>query len=76
MSTKTTSTFGARLRKALDDKRMTQSDLARAINAAIPTVNKWTKLSDAPDGRDACERIAPVLGVRAEWLRTGVGGKR
>lgn len=75
MSTKTTSTFGARVRAALDSKRMTQSDLARAINASVPTVNGWTKLSAPPDS-DACERIASVLGVRAEWLRTGVGGKR
>lgn len=77
MSSKTIATFGKRLRIALSDAGMTQTDLANAIDAAIPTVNKWTKLIDPPDG-NACDRIAavPKLRVRAEWLRTGVGGKR
>lgn len=62
--------FSERLNRAMIEAGYTQGRLAKAVGMAQSSVNKL--LNGASSSRKTVE-IASVLGVRPEWLSTGLG---
>lgn len=61
-----------RIRTARENKEFDQRTLAKKINIATRTLQRWEKGEQSPDG-NALLLIAQRTGVRAEWLLTGAG---
>lgn len=59
--------FAERLRQALKDRGMSQSELARRIGVCTPTVNQYLRKSKFPMMTTAV-KIADALGVSLDWL--------
>jgi transcriptional regulator with XRE-family HTH domain len=66
------SAFFERLRRALDDRAMSQADLARELNVGVATVSEWFTRGRVPNG-DVMLRLPGALRVNGHWLLTGEG---
>ncbi len=68
--------FKDRLQSVLDEKGMTQAELARGTDILRGTVSKWfTPPESKPAGKNLM-KIAKALMVKPEWLITGKGAKK
>lgn len=67
-------TIGDRVRIARKDNGMTQGQLAAAVGIAQPTLSNLEKGKHAETVKIV--EIAKILGVRPEWLSSGVGPMR
>jgi len=61
-----------RIRSARENKELDQQTMARKIDVATRTLQRWEKGEQEPDGTSLL-RIANRTGVRPEWLLTGEG---
>lgn len=68
-------TFFERLREVLDDRHMSQAELARELGVGEATVSEWFTRGRVPQG-DVFLRLPHVLGVNGHWLLTGEGPRR
>ena len=66
------SAFFERLRQLLDDRRMSQADLARDLAVGVATVSEWFTRGRVPNG-DVMLRLPAALNVNGHWLLTGEG---
>jgi transcriptional regulator with XRE-family HTH domain len=66
--------FLTRLRAAVREKNCSQSDIARAVGTSNGTVSHWFSGRSQPGGV-LLPALAEYLGVRAQWLASGVGPK-
>jgi transcriptional regulator with XRE-family HTH domain len=66
------SAFFERLRMMLDDRGMTQADLARELGVGVGTVSEWFTRGRVPSG-DVMLRLPQTLEVNGHWLLTGEG---
>lgn len=66
------SAFFERLRRVLDDRAMSQADLARELNVGVATVSEWFTRGRVPNG-DVMLRLPGALRVNGHWLLTGEG---
>src|SRR4051794_32143851 len=66
------SAFFERLRQVLDDRGMSQADLARELNVGVATVSEWFTRGRVPNG-DVMLRLPGALRVNGHWLLTGEG---
>ncbi|MBD0319486.1 MAG: helix-turn-helix domain-containing protein [Gemmatimonadetes bacterium] len=66
------SAFFERLRQVLDDRGMSQADLARELGVGVATVSEWFTRGRVPNG-DVMLRLPLALGVNGHWLLTGDG---
>lgn len=67
-------TLGSRIRQVLQERGMTQSELARLVGVKQQTVSYICADKGAESSRYAT-RIAQVLGVNPSWLQHGGHGK-
>jgi transcriptional regulator with XRE-family HTH domain len=63
------STAAERLKAAMKDAGVSQSDLARACRVSPTAVGKWLHDSEMKADNLAC--VSRCLGIREDWLRTG-----
>lgn len=68
------SAFFERLRQVLDDRGMSQADLARELNVGVATVSEWFTRGRVPNG-DVMLRLPAALRVDGHWLLTGEGAR-
>lgn len=68
------SAFFERLRQVLEDRGMTQADLARELGVGVATVSEWFTRGRVPNG-DVMLRLPHALGVDGHWLLTGEGSR-
>ena len=68
------SAFFERLRHVLDDRGMSQADLARELGVGVATVSEWFTRGRVPNG-DVMLRLPHVLSVNGHWLLTGEGAR-
>jgi transcriptional regulator with XRE-family HTH domain len=66
------SAFFERLRQVLDDRGMSQADLARELGVGVATVSEWFTRGRVPNG-DVMLRLPTALNVNGHWLLTGHG---
>lgn len=66
------SAFFERLRQVLDDREMSQADLARELGVGVATVSEWFTRGRVPNG-DVMLRLPYTLRVNGHWLLTGEG---
>jgi len=66
------SSLAARLKIAREERELDQGFLAKKIDVAIRTLQRWEKGEQVPDSNYLL-RLAKVIGVRPEWLLTGEG---
>lgn len=66
------SAFFERLRQVLDDREMSQADLARDVGVGVATVSEWFTRGRVPNG-DVMLRLPGALKVSGHWLLTGEG---
>jgi transcriptional regulator with XRE-family HTH domain len=66
------SAFFERLRQGLDERGMSQADLARELNVGVATVSEWFTRGRVPNG-DVMLRLPGALRVNGHWLLTGEG---
>ena len=66
--------FGKRLKKALVDKGMGQSELARQLKTTSQVVNGWVNRGVIPEGRFLL-KMPILLGCDGHWLLTGKRNK-
>ncbi|MBA4159362.1 MAG: helix-turn-helix transcriptional regulator [Gemmatimonadetes bacterium] len=66
------SAFFERLRQCLDDRGMSQADLARELGVGVATVSEWFTRGRVPNG-DVMLRLPEALRVNGHWLLTGEG---
>lgn len=66
------SSFFERLRQCLDDRSMSQADLARELGVGVATVSEWFTRGRVPNG-DVMLRLPSTLHVSGHWLLTGEG---
>ena len=66
------SAFFERLRQCLDDRGMSQADLARELGVGVATVSEWFTRGRVPNG-DVMLRLPSTLEVSGHWLLTGEG---
>lgn len=64
--------FGERLRIARENKGFDQARMARKVEIAVRTLQRWEKGEQVPDS-EYLMRIVKHAGVRPEWLLTGEG---
>lgn len=64
--------FFDRLRQLLEDRHMSQADLARDLGVGDATVSEWFTRGRVPQG-DVMLRLPHVLQVSGHWLLTGEG---
>ncbi|QLW43636.1 helix-turn-helix transcriptional regulator [Citrobacter sp. RHBSTW-00524] len=67
-------TLAERLNQAMEQSGMSQGALAKASGVAQPTI--WRLTSGNARGSTKIVEIANALGVRTEWLSTGIGPMR
>lgn len=63
--------FPENFKKAIDNRGMTQTDIAIAVGVTAATVSEWAKGKKYPRP-DKMQRIADILHVSMSWLTTGV----
>jgi transcriptional regulator with XRE-family HTH domain len=66
-------TLGKRIAEARESKRLSQTDLARAVlpeSGRVATVSSWERDKTVPDAK-ALAGISQTLGVSADWLLFG-----
>lgn len=68
------SAFFERLRQVLDDRGMSQADLARELGVGVATVSEWFTRGRVPNG-DVMLRLPRVLHLNGHWLLTGEGSR-
>lgn len=68
-------TFGARLKTARKNIRMTQDDLSAALNSARPTISAWENDVYLP-GTENITALARVLGVTVAYLLGETGASQ
>ena len=61
------STFGERLRVAINRAQTTQSQLARDLGVAQPSLNVWVNDKGMPSSK-YIKPLTEALGVSADWL--------
>ena len=66
------SAFFDRLRLVLNDRGMSQAELARQLEVGDATVSEWFTRGRAPQG-DVLLRLPRLLAVNGHWLLTGDG---
>lgn len=66
------SAFFERLRLCLDDRDMSQADLARDLGVGVATVSEWFTRGRVPSG-EIMLRLPQTLQVNGHWLLTGEG---
>ena len=66
--------FFERLRLVLEDRQMSQADLARELGVGTATVSEWFTRGRVPSG-DVMLRLPHALTVSGHWLLTGKGAK-
>jgi transcriptional regulator with XRE-family HTH domain len=66
------SAFFERLRQVLEDRGMSQADLARELGVGVATVSEWFTRGRVPNG-DVMLRLPHVLRVNGHWLLTAEG---
>jgi transcriptional regulator with XRE-family HTH domain len=66
------SAFFERLRHLLEERRMSQAELARDLGVGVATVSEWFTRGRVPNG-DVLLRLPHVLAVNGHWLLTGEG---
>lgn len=66
------SAFFERLRQLLEDRGMSQADLARELGVGVATVSEWFTRGRVPNG-DVMLRLPHALNVNGHWLLTGEG---
>jgi transcriptional regulator with XRE-family HTH domain len=66
------SAFFERLRQLLEDRGMSQADLARELGVGVATVSEWFTRGRVPNG-DVMLRLPHALAVNGHWLLTGEG---
>jgi transcriptional regulator with XRE-family HTH domain len=66
------SAFFERLRQVLDDRGLSQADLARELGVGVATVSEWFTRGRVPNG-DVMLRLPGALRVNGHWLLTGEG---
>jgi len=66
------SAFFERLRQVLDDRGLSQADLARELGVGVATVSEWFTRGRVPNG-DVMLRLPAALKVNGHWLLTGEG---
>ncbi len=66
------SAFFERLRQILDDRGLSQADLARELGVGVATVSEWFTRGRVPNG-DVMLRLPGALRVNGHWLLTGEG---
>lgn len=66
------SAFFERLRQVLDDRGMSQADLARELGVGVATVSEWFTRGRVPNG-DVMLRLPHALSINGHWLLTGQG---
>ncbi len=62
--------FGSRIRRAREEKNLTQKDLADQVEKDEAIISKWERGKNLPQKANI-SRLAEALGVSAQWLRTG-----
>ena len=67
-------TLADRLNLAMEQSGMSQGALAKASGVAQPTI--WRLTSGNARGSTKIVEIANALGVRTEWLSSGIGPMR
>ncbi len=67
MKVKDYSVFAERLKKLLDERNISQAELARRFETTTTTVFRWTKGNSKPH-KEVVKSIAIFLGVRFEYL--------
>lgn len=68
-------TFADRLRWAMENKKTSQSDLARAVGVNRATINFWVSGKTKEVEGSNLSKAANFLGVTPLWLTTGKGPK-
>ncbi|MCL6581781.1 MAG: helix-turn-helix domain-containing protein [Firmicutes bacterium] len=63
----TTSVLGRRLRALLDEREMSQADLARALHCGKSTVSQYISGARTPDV-ETLRRMAELFGVSLDYL--------
>lgn len=63
-------TFADRLIAKMNEKRLTQSQLARRLNVTPTAVWNWENGNSTPR-RNSLEKLSRVLGVDVDWLTDG-----
>ncbi len=64
------SIVGGNIRTARKAKKLTQVQLAAALNMDPIAVSRWERGSNMPDAVATVPRIAEALGVEIAWLYT------
>lgn len=67
------STLSERVRLALNDSELSQSDLARRVGIAPASVNGWLSGSTKSLKAETANKAAKALGVNTLWLISGQG---
>lgn len=68
-------TLGARVRRVLSEKNLTQAQLARLVGVKQQTIS-YICATDSPASTSRyATKIAQVLGVNPSWLQSGEGGQ-
>lgn len=63
-------TFGARLKKARNSKRLTQHQVARLLGLNFTTISKYENDKSQPDN-EILQKLAELYDVSIDWLLTG-----
>lgn len=66
------SAFFERLRQLMEDRGMSQADLARELGVGVATVSEWFTRGRVPNG-DVMLRLPHAMSVNGHWLLTGEG---
>ena len=70
------STLAERIKKAMDSKGISQSELARAVGIKPPSVSGWLSGTTKSLRAETANLAAKALGVDPVWLITGVGDEK
>jgi len=66
------SMFLDRLRELLEDRDISQAELARGLGVGVATVSEWFTRGRVPQG-DVFLQLPALLQVNGHWLLTGEG---
>ena len=69
-------TLAERMKTAMQESGVTQSELARLVGVRPTSVNDWLSGKTKSLKGDSAVRASEVMNVRAKWLSTGEGPKR
>lgn len=66
--------FFQRIRRILEEKEISQAELARSLGVGQATVSEWFTRGRVPNGH-VLLRLPEVLDVNGHWLLTGEGSR-